>query len=313
MVIKYLEVHSVKRFLTLLFLIIFSITIAGCTRPGSNTNNQNGNDTEEANIKAVNTLTEEFGKKLQMVSLLAGKDQVSKSMDDNYSQYITAALLEKWKNAPELAPGRMVSSPWPDRIEISKTEKISDGTYKVTGSIIEVTSVESSSGGAAAKRPVILIVQKVQDKWKITDVTLGDYEGSDSTLYKNNQYGFNFQLPQSWKGYTVITTKWEGLEIGSVKVLEAGPIINLRHPLWTKDKPRQDIPIMVFTINQWNELQQDKFHIGAAPIGPKELGRNSKYVFALPARYNFSFLTGFEEVEDILNSNALKATEEFAK
>jgi hypothetical protein len=173
--------------------------------------------------------------------------------------------------------------------------------------------VEASSGGAAAKRPITLVVQKVNDKWLITDVTLGDYEGSDSTLYKNTQYGFNFQLPQSWKRYTIVTTKWEGLEIGSVKVLETGPIINLRHPLWTADKPRQDIPIMVFTTNQWNMLQQEKFHIGAAPIGPKELGRNSKYVFALPARYNFSFLTGFEEVENILNSNALKPTEDFAK
>ena len=64
---------------------------------------------------------------------------------------------------------------------------------------------------------------------------------------------------------------------------------------------------MIFTIEQWNELQQEKFHIGAAPIGPMELGRNSKYVFALPARYNFAFLPGFEEVEEILENNPLKA------
>jgi hypothetical protein len=70
---------------------------------------------------------------------------------------------------------------------------------------------------------------------------------------------------------------------------------------------------MVFTIAQWNDLQNDKFHIGAAPIGPSELGRNSKYVFALPARYNFSFLPGFEEVEDILNGKPLKPTENFSK
>ena len=41
-------------------------------------------------------------------------------------------------------------------------------------------------------------------------------------------------------------------------------------------------------------------------MGPKELGRNSKYVFALPARYNFAFPTGFEEVEDILAGNPLQ-------
>jgi len=38
-----------------------------------------------------------------------------------------------------------------------------------------------------------------------------------------------------------------------------------------------------------DSLQQEKFHIGAAPINPSELGRNTKYVFALPARYNYAF------------------------
>ena len=64
---------------------------------------------------------------------------------------------------------------------------------------------------------------------------------------------------------------------------------------------------MVFTLAQWDSLQQDKFHIGAAPIGPSELGRNTRYVFALPARYNFAFPTGYEEVEKILEDNPLKA------
>jgi hypothetical protein len=71
-------------------------------------------------------------------------------------------------------------------------------------------------------------------------------------------------------------------------------------------EPRQDIPIMIFTIEQWNMLQEDKFHIGAAPVGPSEFGRNNKYVFALPARYNYAFLKGYEEVEKILKENPLK-------
>ena len=66
---------------------------------------------------------------------------------------------------------------------------------------------------------------------------------------------------------------------------------------------------MVFTTIQWNSLQENKFHIGAAPIGPKELGSNAKYVFALPARYNFAFPTGYEEVEEILENNPLQPVE----
>jgi hypothetical protein len=126
-------------------------------------------------------------------------------------------------------------------------------------------------------------------------------------IYKNTQYGFSFSLPGSWEGYSIITGKWEGNPVGSDTVTEQGPIISIRNPGWTQENPYQDIPIMVFTLSQWDLLQQEKFHIGAAPIGPTELGRNTEYVLALPARYNFSFPTGYEEVEKILEGNPLKA------
>ena len=84
--------------------------------------------------------------------------------------------------------------------------------------------------------------------------------------------------------------------------METGELISIRHPEWTSQNQRQDIPIMIFTLIQWTSLQQGEFHIGAAPIGPKELGRNTSYVFALPARYNYAFPEGYEEVESILDS-----------
>lgn len=130
-----------------------------------------------------------------------------------------------------------------------------------------------------------------------------------SIVYTNTEYGFNFTLPASWKGYSIVTGKWEGVPIGGETPVETGPMISIRNPLWTEANPRQDIPIMVFTLKQWNALQAEEFHIGAAPIGPSELGRNSEYVFALPARYNFAFLTGYQEVEDILKGNPLKPIE----
>jgi hypothetical protein len=84
-------------------------------------------------------------------------------------------------------------------------------------------------------------------------------------------------------------------------------LLSIRHPQWTEQNPRQDIPIKVFKHNQWNLIQQGKLVIGAAPIPPKELGRNTKYVFALPARYNYAFPSGYEEVEKILANNPLRA------
>ena len=129
-----------------------------------------------------------------------------------------------------------------------------------------------------------------------------------SIVYNNTRYRFTFNLPGSWKNYRIIIGKWEGVALGGAKVgkiVQTGPKLSIRHPKWTQKNQRQDIPIMIFTLAQWNMLQSDIFHIGAAPIGPRELGRNSKYVFALPARYNFAFQTGYQEVENILNSKPL--------
>lgn len=131
-------------------------------------------------------------------------------------------------------------------------------------------------------------------------------------VYQNTEYGFDFNLPKDWDGYTVIPQKWEGRSIaGEPKIVATGPILLIRNPKWTGAEPMQDIPIMVFTIDQWDALQREEFAVSAAPIGPSELGRNSKYVFALPARYNFSYLTGYEEVEEIMNSNPLHAYDKF--
>jgi len=134
--------------------------------------------------------------------------------------------------------------------------------------------------------------------------------GMAEVKYTNSQYGFDFVLPVSWEGYFIVEDKWEGYNssetTGQVLVVE-GPQLSIRHPLWTSAQPRQDIPIMVFTIVEWNDMQADKFHIGAAPINPSELGRNNKNVFALPARYNYAFPVGYEEVEKILEGKPLHA------
>ncbi|MDD5031736.1 MAG: hypothetical protein PHR36_01690 [Patescibacteria group bacterium] len=134
-------------------------------------------------------------------------------------------------------------------------------------------------------------------------------EKPTSLEYRNNQYGFIFTLPISWTGYTIANDVWTGYSTGNAgdQKYTAGPLLSIRHPLWTEKIPRQDIPIMVFTIGQWQDLQNDKFHIGAAPIGPSELGRNAKYVFALPARYNFAFPVGYEEVDQVIQSHPLQA------
>lgn len=278
-----------------------------------------GEDSSGTNLsdeETVKDVVTRFGSKLQNVSLLADKKDVKKAMEENYKEFVTEDLLDKWMEEPGGAPGRLTSSPWPDRIEISGIKKLKDDSYQVKGEIIEITSEEKDKNEAASKRSISLILKKVNDRWLIDDVTLGSYQNSNEILYENKEYGFRFHLPKSWKGYKIIEDKWEGMPVGETdnnEPVESGPMISIRHPKWTKEEERQDIPIMIFTHEQWDALQKDEFHIGAAPINPSELGRNSRYVFALPARYNFAFPAGYEEVEEILQGKPLEPTEDFKK
>ena len=293
-----------KKVLLILLIMAFSISLLGCSGKGIQVANS-----DEEDKKAVVSLVEEFGHKLQQVSLLASNADLQKSMNENYGGYVTPELLEKFLSDPGNAPGRLTSSPWPDRIEIASAEKTSEGLYKVEGTIVEITSSEQGTGNSAAKRPVTLEVKKAEGKWLISSVVMGDYEMGGTILYRNSDYGFAFILPESWKGYLIISERWEGVYLeGSTsgQVTETGPELLIRHPQWVLVSPRQDIPIMVFTLGQWELVQQEKMSVGAAPVPPSELGRNSTYVFALPARYNYAFPAGFEEVEQILEENPLK-------
>lgn len=264
---------------------------------------------DENEQEEVVRLVEDFGRKLKSVSLLAPQETVNKSVQENYGDFIAPALLAEWQKDLQKVPGRLLSSPWPERIEILSVNELAESGYLVKGEIIEMTSVEMVNGGAAARRPITLEVEKLKNRWLITAVQMDSYVEAGATVYKNTEYGFSFSLPESWRGYSVIADEWEGFTPGGSVAVEKGPLISIRHPQWTAQNQRQDIPIMIFTQGQWKAMQSRKFHIGAAPVGPRELGSNSSYVFALPARYNYAFPAGYEEVEEILQGNPFKPLE----
>lgn len=115
----------------------------------------------------IRDLVENFGKKLQNVSLQTA--DAAQQLQKEYSDFVSPALLETWMSDVSKAPGRMVSSPWPDRIEITTLSKEGSDRYDVTGFVIDVTSTEVNSGGAAAKIPVHIVLQKEQGRWLITE------------------------------------------------------------------------------------------------------------------------------------------------
>ena len=106
--------------------------------------------------------------------------------------------------------------------------------------------------------------------------------------YRNKQYGFGMTFPADWSGYSVVVDTWHGRthdEQGETTGTYTGPEIIMRHPQWTAAAPWQDIPVMVFTHDEWALVAEEKLGVSAAPIGPSKLGANAKFVFALPPRW----------------------------
>jgi hypothetical protein len=127
----------------------------------------------------------------------------------------------------------------------------------------------------------------------------------DAIVYRDTKYGFTFSLPQGWKGYTIVTERWEASDAQNGSV-ESGPVVCIRHPDWTKENPRQDIPIMVFTLAQWDSAEKGNLYVGGVAITPGELGRNRKYAFAVSRRVEDSEVAGAKEVNEILQHSPLR-------
>ena len=126
--------------------------------------------------------------------------------------------------------------------------------------------------------------------------------------YVNKKYGFSFSLPPTWKGYKVVEGTWADANNAGPhgEALEHGPLITMVNPQSTSTKQYQDIYIMVFSHAQWKSIQQGELVVSAASVGPGELGRNSKYVFAEPPRMiDSDNLYGWEEVVEIMHGNPL--------
>ena len=127
-----------------------------------------------------------------------------------------------------------------------------------------------------------------------------------SIVYTNQNLGFNFFMPDSWKGYSVVSSTWEGNSLKPTSTKQMGPKFLIRNPNWTPALPYEDIPVLVFTINQWNSYTAGNFSVSAAPFAASELGRNNVYVFALPPRWDFDYSKGYQEAQSIVKSNPLK-------
>jgi len=122
-------------------------------------------------------------------------------------------------------------------------------------------------------------------------------------IYQNDEYGFRLTFPETWQGYTVQNQTWEGRLVDTGEIKYSGPEILFKNPQTTAQQNYQDIPIMIFTKEQWQLVLEETLAVSAAPIGPAKVGENAKYVFATPPRwYGFTDAIGWQEAIDIVRT-----------
>ena len=145
---------------------------------------------------------------------------------------------------------------------------------------------------AARCQPALCPFQEVQTQ-------AANRNGKQPVVYINAQYGFRFDLPDDWRGFCVVHRQWSA---GSE---ERGPLLLIRNSAYTDDDPHEDIPIMVFTRNQWKRIRQETLIVSPAPFPPAEIAHNRRYVFCTPPRYFYDELPGVEEVLAILGGQPM--------
>ena len=113
-----------------------------------------------------------FGSQLQKVSSLA--PDASTTIASTYAPYVDPTLLSQWEADPSAAPGRDVSSPWPDHVNVNSATP-SGSSYSVSGNIVLMTS-----SGEAGMEPFVAMVTPENGGWYITDFTIASSSASSS-------------------------------------------------------------------------------------------------------------------------------------
>src|SRR5664280_2589741 len=164
-----------KRFLiaTGIVLLVVVVFVAGFFF----WNFMNPNTIKKDEKAEVTALVESFGSKLKEVSLSAPGEIVSQEIETIYAPFLSSTFLLNLTNDPTRAPGRDVSSPWPEKIEIISMEKLDSYTIQVKGKIILMTSVEVAQGGNAGETPIVLWVRNTNANgaWLIDQLSYGEY------------------------------------------------------------------------------------------------------------------------------------------
>ncbi|PKM87529.1 hypothetical protein CVU83_02935 [Candidatus Falkowbacteria bacterium HGW-Falkowbacteria-2] len=213
-------------FIAVAVVVVIGLVVIWFYRPFEPiSNNQPGNQNDNGNVvdnedngedeaaerereeQAVRETVLTLGERLKNVSLLS--PNVNSEIRDNFRDLVTTELLSEWQARPELAPGRLVSTPIPDRIEIRSLQRQAADRYRVDADIVEVASGSTGSEGES-RRGIALTLIKIEDRWVISSASLAPYDASDNWL-SANQSGVRFRYPASLGTKYISTQVWPPL------------------------------------------------------------------------------------------------------
>ncbi len=103
-----------------------------------------------------------FGANLKNVPLLGDDAAVTTAIEENYGVYVTPELLTDWKENHSRAPGRVTSSPAPDRLGITSMTAQGEGRIAV-GEVILTTA----DGEVVDTVPFVAQLIPTENGWKI--------------------------------------------------------------------------------------------------------------------------------------------------
>ncbi len=152
---------------------------------------------------AVRMVVENLGKVLKNVPLSGSRDLAALAMQENYAGYLSADLLTRWKSNPIKALGRLTSSPWPERIEITRVERRAGTRFVVFGEIVLMTSKELAEGGEAGRIKAELFVDNVGgDSWVVSDVSVENPQVVEPWKTFSNPGDFTLRYPANFESAT---------------------------------------------------------------------------------------------------------------
>ena len=146
-------------------LMILTIGSMACQPAPAGPDNSRSAVRPRSDQEQVQDIVERFGQRLKNVSLLGSAAAVRDSIRREFGDLVTPELLQSWLNEPGNAPGRLTSSPWPDRIEIIRFRERAPELHEVYGEIIEVTSADK--GQPSRRVPVRIELRRPRGQWRI--------------------------------------------------------------------------------------------------------------------------------------------------